>query len=277
MKFILKKEIQKASESDPLRALLMITANATIKETNEKVNKEHKPLFHSNGWSIAFHTEKGIVGLWSCWLENSFTLCYPLAQEKITDDIILKHFNLSLGQSVDFENGPRQWAEYYSERKTMGRVWFDHKDFNSYGRHFCYVENSELKEIYYGHRESWTLATYPFDFCYNKFIDCPTNTPEYIQAYRDPFIQFVLDNWKVSKITVEFNNVLVPQQLEKLNYEVKWLKGSPKTQRGWGDELVQGIKGDEIVFIKSANSLVPWITIRHFPYKNQSIEEILTF
>lgn len=277
MKLISNKEIQEAAECNPQRALLMCLANNNIKNMNKKETKLHEPLFHPDGWSIAFHTNKGIVGLWSCWLSNRIVLCYPLSQEKLTDDIILKHFDLEISTAVPFENNQRKWSEYYGRRTDVGRVWFQHERQHSYGYHFKHFTDFELNEMYYGHGHSQVLATYPFDFYYGKYEDCPTTKSEHIQKYRDLFIQFVLNNWKVHAITIQFNNVLVPQQLSALGYAIKWLKGNENERNCWGDQLVQGTKKDEYVFLQSANSLVPWITIRHFPYKNQSIEEILTF
>lgn len=78
-KKIAREEINEAAEHDPQRALLMIMANSTLDEAEQKASgaKAHEPTFHKSGWSIAIETPQGIIGLWSCWLDNQFYLGYP--------------------------------------------------------------------------------------------------------------------------------------------------------------------------------------------------------
>lgn len=73
------EEINAAAEHDPQRALLMVLANSTLVDAERKATGEqsHEPKFHESGWSIAIETPQGVVGLWSCWLNNQFYLGYP--------------------------------------------------------------------------------------------------------------------------------------------------------------------------------------------------------
>jgi len=76
---IADEEINTAAEHDPQRALLMVLANSTLAEAERKATgkQSHEPKFHESGWSIAIETPRGVVGLWSSWLNNQFYLGYP--------------------------------------------------------------------------------------------------------------------------------------------------------------------------------------------------------
>lgn len=73
------EEINTAAEHNPQRALLMMLANSTLADAEQKAigEQSHEPKFHESGWSIAIETPQGVVGLWSCWLKNQFYLGYP--------------------------------------------------------------------------------------------------------------------------------------------------------------------------------------------------------
>lgn len=73
------EEINMAAEHDPQRAFLMVLANSTLADAERKATGEqsHEPMFHKSGWSITIETPRGVVGLWSCWLNNQFYLGYP--------------------------------------------------------------------------------------------------------------------------------------------------------------------------------------------------------
>lgn len=76
---IASEEINATAEHDPQRALLMVLANSALAKAEQKATgeKSHEPEFHKSGWSIAVETPQGVVGLWSCWLNNQFYLGYP--------------------------------------------------------------------------------------------------------------------------------------------------------------------------------------------------------
>lgn len=73
------EDINTVAEHDPQRALLMCLANSTLAKAEERATgeKPHQPELHKSGWSIAVETPQGVVGLWSCWLDNQFYLGYP--------------------------------------------------------------------------------------------------------------------------------------------------------------------------------------------------------
>lgn len=91
-------EIAEAAEYDPQRALLMILANSTLAEAEERATgKAYEPIFHKSGWRIAIETPQGIVGLWSCWLDNQFYLGYPKRTSflvaELPDEVVIRIAN----------------------------------------------------------------------------------------------------------------------------------------------------------------------------------------
>ena len=96
---ISNEEINDAAEHDPQKAILMILANSVSSEAEQMASgkKLYEPKIHKSGWSISLETPKGIIGLWSCWLNNAFYLGYPnktsFLIEKLSDEIILEVAN----------------------------------------------------------------------------------------------------------------------------------------------------------------------------------------
>lgn len=222
-------EIAEAAEQDPQRALLMLLANSTLEEATKKSSEAytHVPEVCCAGWSISIETPLGVVGLWSCWLEDQFYLGYP--KEAATfhnqiEDLLQKLLGVvpaqpvhtvgatavsegytgeykdhdkpleqnSCGQIVAYKTGePRQWAKFYSERipGKLGRVWVNHSEFDSSGHDFHRLSpEGDLVEIYYGHDRSVGVSTYRFGFCNKYAPEGPTTDPEVIQTYRQKFL-----------------------------------------------------------------------------------------
>lgn len=224
-------EIAATADHDPQKALMMLLANSTLEEADQKASGQakHVPKEKKSGWSISIETPQGIVGLWSCWLEDRFYLGYPrdtpvLMQAEI-DLKILRHLEVvpstevlqvdatavdpgyqgefkdpdkpleknSCGQIVAYKTTRmRRWAQFHSSRVdwNQGRVWVDHKDHNSTGHDFHFLlPGGYLGETYYGHDRSMSISTFPFSF-WNKYApDGPTADPAVIQTYRTKFLE----------------------------------------------------------------------------------------
>lgn len=179
------EEINDAAEHDPQRALLMVLANATLADAEQKAagEKSHESKFHESGWSIAIETPQGIVGLWSCWLKNQFYLGYPkrttflIADQLIMDTLGVERARPVLqvdatavdenyegeykdtdkplvknvaGQNVAYRTRePRLWANFFSPQvaDNKGRVWVEHSDWNSNSHHFEVVRDDSNEGV----------------------------------------------------------------------------------------------------------------------------------
>lgn len=228
-------EISDMADHDPQRALLMVLANSTLDEAEQKATgeKPHEPKFHESGWSIAIETPQGVVGLWSCWLNNQFYLGYPKDASlkggaQAVDRLIMEILGVELarpvlqvdatavsegyegeykdpdkplvkngaGQIVAHRTGrQRLWAKFYSApvADKKGRVWVDHSDFNSNSYHFDVVRSGSLENIYYGHDHSRGISTFQFSFWNEYAPDGPTTEPEIIQTYRNKFLSLACE------------------------------------------------------------------------------------
>jgi len=270
------KEIGEVAEHDPIRALLMVMVNDVSVQATNKMASLHQPSFHQSGWSITIETDKGLVGLWSCWLEDKFYIGYPLDYKDdmsslIKDILKVNDSPMEVPHYIDNTMILRQWAKFHSERYDgYGRVWIDYAPFNSYSHEFLYIKENNLTKVYYGHHESYSICTFPFTFYSEKAPDSPTTRSEIIQQYRNGFIELAitiaLKIGKIQAININYGFVIVPEQLESLGYtNIKYIKGNKEKQDGWGNTVIYACKGSEEIILKSGNSLVPWSTIRRIP------------
>jgi len=372
------KIIEKTAQYDPMRAMLMVAANATLSqaELQAQGSERRMPMYHKSGWELSIHdgTLDGLVGLWSCWLENRFYLGYPKPstsyvvrnlsrdeivrtanyfREKNSDKFIppqrepfdyerSKHFLIGLSkqellslllQTCNIRSGDieeidvsdelimrtlgitrskpvrhvgacavgdwnyegeykdadkpleqneigqivaywdmdlRQWARFYGPQlpNGRGRVWVDKSEHSPNSHHFPFIDkDGNLQSAYYGHSYSAGIFTNEFSH-YNKYApEGPSADSEAIQTYRNKFIRLATETalrvGNPRHVTIDYGFVMVPEDLEREGYsDIKWLKGKPDVREGWDEELVRGKKSDEIIMLKSGNSLVPWSTIR---------------
>lgn len=188
------------------------------------------------------------------------------------------------GQTIAYKDaGLRRWAKFYAPQLPggKGRVWVDKSDFDSYSHHFPFIDsNGNLQDAYYGHDYSNGICTERFNN-FNKYApDGPSAESEAIQTYRDKFIRLLVKAsilvGKPRFVTVDYGFDMVPEDLEKEGYkDITWLKGKKGVRKGWGNELVRGRKENEMVILKSGNSLVPWSTIRQVKIPEKWNEESL--
>ncbi len=276
---ISNEEINTVEEYNSQAGLLMILANSVLVDAEQKASGEKKyvPEFHESGWSIAIETPHGVVGLWSCWLNNQFYLGYPKENnnfsnaEQVIDQLIMQILNVEPALPVRNVNfGTRQWAKFYGPQlpDNKGRVWVDHSEFDSSSHHFNVITKfGSLQNVYYGHNESNGVRTMEFNFFNDEEPESPNATPEAIQPYRDKFIALACEIAQqmggARAVNINYGFVLVPEQLTQLGYDnVKWLKGRAGVREGWGKEVVCAEKDTEIIVLNSGNELVPWSTIR---------------
>jgi hypothetical protein len=176
-----------------------------------------------------------------------------------------------VGQIVAYQDmGLREWARFYGPQlpNGKGRVWIDKSDFHLNGFHFPIIDESgNVSSVYCGHDKSNGIFTEGFNF-YNKYApEGPSADPEAIQSYRDKFIRLAtkvaLMVAQPTAVTVDYGFVMVPEDLKREGYsDITWLKGKPDVRKGLGNELVRAKKENEVVILKSGNSLVPWSTVR---------------
>lgn len=196
------------------------------------------------------------------------------------------------GQTIAYEHEQgRLWAKFYGPRlEDGGRVWVGHARRHSNSYYFPVItEDGVLENVYYGHDYSTGIWTYKFNF-YNEYApDGPRADEESIQPYRDKFLTLACAIAQrmggTQHATINYGFCMVPEDLEREGYEqIEWLKGVPGRREGWGADTVRAVKDDEIVILKSGNSLVPWGmvpwgTIRRVPFDGsvEILKGLLTF
>jgi hypothetical protein len=282
------KEINETAQYDPMRAMLMFMANGVSENAKEKTTlKKHIPTLHNSGWSILIETDNGVVGIWSCWLDDKFFIGYPLDFLENIDNLILNTLQVKKGtivkQDCFGELRDRKWAKFCSNQyEGYGRVWIEYDKFNSNGYHFKYINNKKLNECYYGHNNSYSINTFPFGFYSENAPDSPTSKPEIIQQYRDKFIDLGIKIAKrigqIKAINIDYGFVIVPEQLITLDYSnIEYIKGSQEIQEGWGGTEIYAKKDNEEIILKSGNSLVPWSSIRRISVEDLNVETVLKY
>lgn len=227
------------------------------------------------GWNMTIETTNGIVGLWTCWLGNGFKLFYP-SEVTISDEVIMKALGVTLAKPVkNVVFGTRLWAKYYSERLGEGgRVWIDQTADEGVAEVLYTIEDAQLKGHSCGGRVTNTISTYAYHFFSEAEPDAPNCTAENIQAYKDKFIQLLVEIAKIvgdiTAINLDSGLVLyTPKLLDEKGYHVEnWKKGCQEYCYAQDDNL-------EII-LKKGNSLVPWRTIIRYPVTNEVTAEELT-
>lgn len=277
--------------------------------------KPRERINHDMGWSLSIETPQGIIGLWSCWLGNQFYLGFPKSVV-VSDDLIMKTLKIekakpirqvnatavidpnyigeyadpdkpleqnTAGQTVGYQDvGDRLWAKFYGPiEPTGGRVWVDYSDFHSMITHFPYIDKrGKLQSVPYGHEQSKGIHTAQFSF-YNQYTpEGPTADPSAIQKYKDRFIDLAAEITFIMggpiSVNMDYGFSMVPEDLHREGYDVKWLKGEYGERQGWGNEIVRGKKGDSTIILKSGNSIVPWSTILNAPVSGLTSPETLS-
>lgn len=184
----------------------------------------------------------------------------------------------AMGQIIAYKTrGPRLWAPYYGARvdPDPGRVWVEHSDFSSIATDFRVITPGSpdgFSTVRYGHDDGRTIRTLSFTFANRYAPDGPTAKSDHVQPYRDGFLALACNLARsyggARAINIDYGCVLTPAQLEALGYaNITWIKGSPCTYEGWGNEVVIASKRlterhAEHVLLMSGNQLVPWATIR---------------
>lgn len=295
----IENEMNHATKENPMKAALMVKAMVEEQALKKKEQeKTHTPVFHSEGFYLTLETARGSVGLWSCWLANQLFIGYP-KDWHVEDDFIAKELDVAYAKPVYHEAyvssklpkkpTERLWAKFYGEIvEAGGRVWIEHHDFNSNGYHFPFIQQKKLQALYYGHDESKNIHTYSFSWYSDAEPEAPSNRPAAIQPYRDKFIQLAINLAKkqapILAVHIQYGEVvLIPEVLESLGYsDIEYVKGSPEYREGFGGTVVYAKKETEEIILKTANSLVPWVTYRKIPVENDSltvqhIHDYLTF
>ena len=231
------------------------------------------------GWSVALETENGVVGLWCCWLGDRFMLGYPL-DFFVEDCLIMETLKVAEGIPVSNERfGTRKWAEFFSERcQKGGRVWIGHVKSCSDSMHIDLIREKMLVNVYYGHDQSNTIENISFNFHNEKEPDAPTCDAEIIQTYQDRFLMLA---WQIAQklgrivaVNLTVNALFCPKKLESKGYELEYIKGSKERYEGWRGTVIYTEKGEEEIMLRSANVLVPWVSVIRNPVEDLTYEKL---
>ena len=226
------------------------------------------------GWKMAIETTNGMVGLWTCWLGNSFKLFYPL-NVNISDEVIIETLNVKLAKPVANERfGTRLWAKYYSEKlDDCGRVWIDQKSEHMNGYQMKTIRNKRLEEQACGHSFTNTIWTYDADFCSETEPEAPNCKKKNIQAYKEKFVQLLV---KIAKLVGEIKAVNLDSGLVLYTPEMLTAKGyTVKRWKARYTEYCYTQDDNFEIMLESGNALVPWITVIRYPSTNALTAESL--
>ncbi len=220
------------------------------------------------GWNLVIETTNGIVGLWTCWLGDSFRLGYPLDLE-IPDQMIMDTLGVTYAEAVKTKSsGTRKMAKYYSPRlENNQRVWIDQDRNCMYSDDLYKIQNQKLRKHYIGYYYTNTISVYTFGYTEgNPLPDTPNCEKHNIQAYKDKFIELAV---KIAKelgdiigLNIDSGQILyTPETLVEKGYSLtKW--ATPSTQFCY-------TKDDEKeIVLMSCNSIIPWRTIIRYPASN---------
>ncbi len=178
------------------------------------------------------------------------------------------------GRFIAYKNrGLTRWAKFWGKPEpTGGRVWVDHstRHFESVVE-FNRVLDEGLERRSFGKGWSNNIAIPEFSF-HNKYSpDGPTNNQQAVQKYHERFIRLasqialMLGEPKFLHLNLRDRTVMIPEDLYREGYDIRWIKGDLGERKGFGQDLVMGKKGDSVVALESASDIVPWITALRVP------------
>jgi len=266
-------EIVVADDHDPVAGAYMRWGNEELKRGRLQAEGEiiRQPEEHKTNWHLVIDTDSGKkVALWSPWTGEHFTLTYdgePLADDEIKGILGVedaKPVRWIFDDTLTEGTGTRQWSPFYGPRISEGgRVWVDT---SKYGPSSYRLIDEHGNFHQPSGRLPNTVRTLEGLFFSNESPESPNGKPEVIQEYREKFILLAATiAFKLGKpkgISTEFGFIMTPEDLQREGYEVQWVKGEAGVREGYGEDLVIGRKGNETIALESANSLVPWVSVR---------------
>lgn len=225
-----------------------------------------------NGWDVTIETTGGVVGMWSCWMDNCFRIFYPL-DVSVPDEIIIDTLGVKMAEPVaNVLFGSRLWARFFSDRlPDLGRVWIELDSNHSYGHSLYTIENKTVKDHYVGHSQSYTLGTFNFHFANRDEPDAPNCDPKNIQPYKERFIKLLVKiaklTGKIKAINVKSGGMLfTPEELKSKRFQLIKTDVGLTTYYYTKDDMYE-------IMLQSGNSIVPWITIIKFPASNSLVAD----
>ena len=267
------------NEKDPMKQALLMMAQLEEAEIKKKeATQMHEAKAHDMGFSLAFETPEGIIGLWSCWLGDQLYIGYPRNWD-VSDELI----KATLQMEDEKLMTRRQWGKFYGKRMDGGgRVWVDHTENHSHGRTFDLIQNGNLKKLHCGHDGSKSVYSIGYTCFTEEELDAPTAKEKHVQPYRDAFMQLALNLAKehggVTAVHIAYDfTILTPALLEAEGYkDIYYVEGNPQYVSSFGGTVVHAKKEQEEILLKSGNSLVPWVNIRKVPVTSElTVEKIL--
>lgn len=312
----LRKDLEALSPDAPGQtAIMMLMGNSSLRQARElRDNPTSRRPMVANGYSIAFDTKHGVVGLWSGWLRDSFFLGWPSSWLKLSAQTVAEAFPSS-------KIGGRWRPDY---QRVVGDVTLrlsnGEETSIEIDRHvshmydFCVLRGTaifrggRLPHVSYGWGPSARLE---FDSRYynpqptellsfdtgNRIASEPfwrTESPEderldardlWFNAQEHGFMRLACDLANMDEpaaVTIKYMTPMTPEVLSHaLGFELTWILGEPGRRKGWGQDAVYGVRGDESVMLVSANEMVPWVTYRRVPLTAaatpKKLRELLTF
>jgi len=266
-------EIVDADSYYPLKGMLQRMANEESSrgrlQAEGAVN--HTPETHKKGWNVTIDTEGGQVTLWSYWLGDRLELSY--AGNPLSDEGIKRLLKVEDAQPVTWDGqymyGPnattRQWGKFWGPKLPEGgRVWIETEGNGSAPIPRFINDQGVVERTDYLPNN---IRTFPFSFYKDESPESPNASAEAVQEYREQFVLLAAEiAFKLGKpkgVSTEFAlMVMTPEDLQREGYTTQWVKGSQGERQGRGSELVVGTNDSETVALESANSMVPWVTVR---------------
>lgn len=275
-------DILEADDRYPTEGILMRMANEALTRGRLQAQGEvtRLPEAHATGWNITIDTDGGHVTLWSCWTGDKLELSYD--GNPVADDDIKRVLGVKDSQPVSWDGTfmygtdatERQWGRFWGPvLPEGGRVWIE-VDANGnaptprFINEFGIVEPADRL---YNH-----VRTFPYSFFKDESPESPNASEEAVQEYRERFILLATEiAFKLGKpkgVSTEFALLAkTPEDLQREGYVMQQIKGNPGERLGWANELIVGTYGSETVVLESANSIVPWVSVRRL-----AIDETVT-
>ena len=261
-----------ANEStDPLHADILRKVTEQSEALNERaLYKAREPKFHEAGWQIVLHGDNPRVacGLDANWLKDSFHLGYPF-RVNLSDREIASCLNVPLEPHSE-----KLWIDRPAVQLSDNRAWL-------WKNNVGVVYTDRLPMIIKGREQELVIS--PDDMNVIYLTANPTNRDEeVVQSHRSSMLKLLalaaVRLNSVSRITVTYQDALIPEDLERENFEnLTWLKGEPGDKFSQDKELVLSARrGDEEFLLKSATLLCPWVTTRSFsvPKGSQNVSAL---